>query len=171
MTGVKRAAANDVSESSRKTAKTENGESAGKGKVEEGKSSKTPLPPSVFKSKALPLHFNITHTPPSIAVDESAPGTAVDPGFVAHTIAVPSTFSTGSYGWKGSKRMTLELQNSDAKETVTVMLSINAVVVGSKSSKDVDGDAETVDHENQDEDGEQSKEDETETQANDAIDS
>jgi hypothetical protein len=39
---------------------------------------------------------------------------------------VPSSFSTGSYGWKGSKRITVELQTSEdggAKEKVQVMFT------------------------------------------------
>jgi hypothetical protein len=70
----------------------------------------------------------VTHTPPTIAdPDSEAVSTAIaDPGFVGNLTLVPSSFSTGSYGWKGSKRITVELQNSedgDAKEKVQVMLT------------------------------------------------
>jgi hypothetical protein len=88
----------------------------------------------------------------------------VDPGFIGNTTLVPTTFSTGSYGWKGTKRITIELENSEGgkeKEKVQVMLtyvflscviilrltasydpmfSINATVMGSKNaSSDGDG--------------------------------
>ncbi|KAG6865663.1 hypothetical protein C0991_000433 [Blastosporella zonata] len=57
-----------------------------------------------------------------------------DIGFIGNLTLVPSTFSTGSFGWKGSKRITVELQDSEGeeKEKVQVMLSINATVIGSK---------------------------------------
>lgn len=111
------------------------------------------MPASAFKSKALPLHVNITHTPPSIADDESVPAANADPGFLSAVTLTATSFNTGSYGWKGSKRFTVELQGSgDEKEKVQVMLryvhfcayyregmlmvgfSINATVVGSKQA-------------------------------------
>lgn len=95
------------------------------------------LPTSTFKSHALPLHINITHTPPSISPtsegknddsDDRVPVASTDPGFIGNLSLVPSSFSTGSYGWKGSKRITVELQNADGgldgeKEKVQVMLT------------------------------------------------
>jgi hypothetical protein len=84
------------------------------------------LPLSAFKSRALPLHANVTHTPPSITDDKGAPAANVDPGFIGNTTLVPTTFSTGSYGWKGTKRITVELENSESgkeKEKVQVMLT------------------------------------------------
>lgn len=101
---------------------------------------KANLAASQFKARALPLHINVTNTPPSIADGESAPATSVDPGFIGTTTLLPSTFSTGSYGWKGSKRITIELPNpdggDDSKEKVHVMLTINATVMGSKNAKE-----------------------------------
>lgn len=135
-----------------------------------------------FTSRALPLHVNITHTPPSITKEddnddnnssgkeeEKAPEegnvnvTASDVGFIGNLTLVPTSFSTGSYGWKGSKRITVELQGGDSdkeghKEKVQVILSsvlflqalytlmsrltapyklfrINATVLGSKPAK------------------------------------
>ncbi|KAA1477122.1 hypothetical protein DENSPDRAFT_786173, partial [Dentipellis sp. KUC8613] len=94
---------------------------------------------TAFKARALPLHVNLTHTPPSIPDEETAPAANADPGFIGTTSLLPTTFNTGSYGWKGSKRITLELPNPDGgddKEKVHVMLTINATVMGSKQTKD-----------------------------------
>ncbi|KAF8894754.1 hypothetical protein BD779DRAFT_861987 [Infundibulicybe gibba] len=102
------------------------------------KSAKAPVPASTFKSQALPLHVNITHTPPSIPDDDTVPAAPEDPGFVGNLTLVPASFNTGSYGWKGSRRITVELENKTdggEKETVQVMLTINATVVGSKQAK------------------------------------
>jgi hypothetical protein len=89
--------------------------------------SQTAIPTATFKATALPLHVNLTHTPPTIADPESEAVSAViaDPGFVGNLTLVPSSFATGSYGWKGSKRITVELQNpqGEAKEKVQVMLT------------------------------------------------
>ncbi|EMD34386.1 hypothetical protein CERSUDRAFT_117255 [Gelatoporia subvermispora B] len=91
-----------------------------------------------FKSRALPLHVNVTHTPPALLDDETVQVANADPGFVGATTLVPTTFSTGTYGWKGSKRLTVELQNGEGeeREKVHVMLTINATVMGSKGAKD-----------------------------------
>ncbi|KAF8610604.1 hypothetical protein BDV93DRAFT_601593 [Ceratobasidium sp. AG-I] len=104
--------------------------SGGKGKA------KPALSPEDFKSKALPLHINITQTPPKI--DESSEKSD-DSGFIAAIAMQPSTFSTGSYGWKGSRRLTIPLEGGADGETVTVMININATVAG---SKDATADAE-----------------------------
>lgn len=91
-----------------------------------GFDSKASLPASTFKNKALPLHINVTHTPPSIPDDESAPATSADPGFLATFSLLPTSFATGSYGWKGTKRFAVELPNPDGgdeKEKVQVMLT------------------------------------------------
>ncbi|KAF8160623.1 hypothetical protein B0H34DRAFT_806152 [Crassisporium funariophilum] len=117
------------------------------------KTAKPPLPTADFKTKALPLHVNLTHTPPSIRKEGSIDGNgnedvmegaqdivAEDVGFIGNLTLLPSSFATGSYGWKGSKRITVELQGGDSdgeggKEKVQVMLTINATVVGSKPAK------------------------------------
>ncbi|KZV70600.1 hypothetical protein PENSPDRAFT_664928 [Peniophora sp. CONT] len=94
-----------------------------------------------FKKHALPLHVNITHTPPPIADDKES-AAVTDPGFLGGISMQPATFSTGSYGWKGSKRLQVELDGGDGKEKVHVMLnySINATVMGSKAAgKDEEG--------------------------------
>ena len=95
-----------------------------------------------FKAKALPLHLNLTHTPPTILKEETvgekdneeaelANATATgnsDAGFIGNLTLVPNVFSTRSYGWKGSKRLTVELQDGDTdaegmKEKVQIMLT------------------------------------------------
>ncbi|CAE6492532.1 unnamed protein product [Rhizoctonia solani] len=93
---------------------------------------KAPLSAEDFKSKALPLHVNLTQTPPKLE-GESAPATS-DDGLLASIAMQPTTFQTGSYGWKGSRRMTIPLPGGTEGETVTVMININASVVGSKDA-------------------------------------
>ena len=115
----------------------------------------TSMAQSAFKSRAVPLHVSITTTAPSLEGQESAP---VDPGFLASTTLVPSTFSTGSFGWKGHKRMVVELPKAEGEgegEKVHVTLTyvfhsdnatvvwiptsqcrINATVIGSKDVKE-----------------------------------
>ncbi|KIM28821.1 hypothetical protein M408DRAFT_68821 [Serendipita vermifera MAFF 305830] len=91
-----------------------------------------PLPSKEeFKASALPLHVNITHTPPPIDQVSAASQT---PGFMGHIVLTPTEFNTRSYGWKGSKKLYVELQNSEGpdKKKVWVQLNINATVVGSK---------------------------------------
>ncbi|KAK0185899.1 hypothetical protein F5146DRAFT_160480 [Armillaria mellea] len=142
MAGTKRASDDTSGPTTRasKAAKTDNGThaTAAKGAKKGGKrGAKASLPASTFKSKALPLHINVTHTPPSIPDDESAPATSADPGFLATLSLLPTSFATGSYGWKGTKRFAVELPNPDGgdeKEKVQVMLTVNAAVVGSKQA-------------------------------------
>jgi len=90
-----------------------------------------------FKAHALPLHLHVTHTPPAVAEagteEDPTPNLSTDPGHIASVTLTPSTFATGSYGWKGSKRVAVELKNADGKkEKVMVMMTVNATVVGSK---------------------------------------
>ncbi|QRV86286.1 hypothetical protein RhiJN_14304 [Ceratobasidium sp. AG-Ba] len=90
-----------------------------------------------FKAKALPIHLNLTHTPPKLAesTEESetpAEPSSSDPGFIASIPMQPTVFSTGSYGWKGSRRLTIPVGTDG--ETVTVMININAAVAGSKDA-------------------------------------
>ncbi|KAI0320293.1 hypothetical protein OF83DRAFT_1021014, partial [Amylostereum chailletii] len=99
---------------------------------------------NAFKKRALPLHVNVTHTPPTIPDDKSAPAATADPGFLAAVAIQPTTFNTGSYGWKGTKRLTIEIddpEGGEGKEKVHVMLQINATVIGSKQAKG-DGEAD-----------------------------
>ncbi|KAG8884885.1 hypothetical protein FRB97_003092 [Tulasnella sp. 331] len=90
-----------------------------------------------FKEHALPLHVNITHTPPSVEAPaehaDTTPNTSTDSGHVASITLTPSVFSTGSFGWKGSRKIAVELLNAEGvKETVMVNMSFNATVAGSK---------------------------------------
>ncbi|KAI1791488.1 hypothetical protein LXA43DRAFT_1061259 [Ganoderma leucocontextum] len=120
-----------------KTEKAETSPKAGRGRGGK-KAHKANIAASAFKARARPMHINITHTSPE---DAGASGTSTDPGFLGTSMLVPSTFATGSYGWKGSKRFSVELQNPEGaegeeKEKVHVMLTINATVIGSKGAKE-----------------------------------
>ncbi|KAJ3762621.1 hypothetical protein EV361DRAFT_267571 [Lentinula raphanica] len=138
MAGTKRSAEDSgPATRSAKSAKTDETSTAAKGKKGGNKknSTKAVLPASQFKAKALPLHVNVTHTPPSAADDDSVPSTSADPGQLGSLTLLPSSFNTGSYGWKGSKRLTVELENdTGTKEKVQVMLTINATVLNSKNA-------------------------------------
>ena len=84
---------------------------------------------AAFKAKALPIHVNLTHTPPVLAEDAKDVA-QIDPGFIGQTTLTPTTFNTGSYGWKGSKRVTIELENdSGIKEKVQVMMTCVDIVL------------------------------------------
>ncbi|KAG1768596.1 hypothetical protein EV702DRAFT_1144129 [Suillus placidus] len=88
---------------------------------------------TAFKSRAQPLHVNISHTRPPTDVEST------DPGFLEAIELISSSFSTGSFGWKGSKRMTVnlpKLEGEEEEEKVHVMLTINATVIGSKDAKE-----------------------------------
>jgi len=149
MAGRKRAAPEDATTRPTKTAKTTTGKARGKTGPKANLSAKT------FKSQARPLHISITHTPPPVTEDsgEKASSEATDPGFLAALSLQPSSFSTGTYGWKGSKRVTIEVDNPDTgeKERLQVQLSFNATVLGSKGK---DGEDEETKEEKKDDDGE-----------------
>ncbi len=81
---------------------------------------------STFKSLALPLHVNITHTPPVITDDdEKVPASSADPGCIGSSTLLPKVFKTGSYGWNGNKRVTIEVDNPEGgdKEKLQVMIT------------------------------------------------
>ncbi|KAF9792260.1 hypothetical protein BJ322DRAFT_1149985 [Thelephora terrestris] len=149
MAGRKRAAPEDATARPTKTAKTSAGRARGK------TGPKTNLSAKTFKSQAHPLHISITHTPPPVTEDagEKASPDAADPGFLASFSLQPSSFSTGTYGWKGSKRVTIEVDNPDTgeKEKLQVQLSFNATVLGSKGK---DGEDEEPKEEKKEEDDE-----------------
>lgn len=67
------------------------------------------MSPEDFKAKALPLHAHITQIPPKLdeSKDDLAAPSTSDAGFLASIAMQPSTFSTKSYGWKGSRRLTI----------------------------------------------------------------
>lgn len=144
MAGRKRASDSEAVPSTRgsKAAKTDTSSSPAKTKGSK-KGPKATIPTSTFKARALPLHINITHTPPSIVDEtvEAGVSAPIDPGFIGAVALAPTTFSTGSYGWKGSKRIVVELLNAEAAEgeprdKVHVLLTMNATVVGSKQAKE-----------------------------------
>lgn len=108
------------------------------------------MPTAEFKTKARPLHVHVTHTPPSINAHSSseeakagaedvvasvtegeenlgeptAPSAPTDVGMISSLTLLPSEFSTGSYGWKGSKKVWVELQGAEGTvEKVQVMLT------------------------------------------------
>jgi len=147
MPASKKRTANEVVESSgpttrgAKAAKTDKSPSRSKAGAKKG-GPKANLATSEFISKALPLHINITHTPPTISTEaenESVP----DPGLIGTTTLLPSSFSTGSYGWKGNKRIMVELLDGEGKkEKVHVMLTVNATVMGSKNVGKGEGDGD-----------------------------
>ena len=77
---------------------------------------------SAFHSRAQPIHINITHTEPLVDVDAAEK----DPGFLGSVSLAATTFSTGSFGWKGNKRMTVDLpkmEGQEEAEKVQVMLT------------------------------------------------
>ncbi|KAJ7234311.1 hypothetical protein B0H12DRAFT_162491 [Mycena haematopus] len=125
-----------------KVAKTDKTSPASKAKKGGAKKAKVAIPTSEFKSKALPLHVNLTHTPPVLSnATDTVQAAPTDPGHLGSLTLVPKSFKTGSYGWTGTKRLAIELLNPDGgdKEKVNVMLTINATVMG---SKDADGEKE-----------------------------
>ncbi|KAG8856529.1 hypothetical protein FRB91_000686 [Serendipita sp. 411] len=117
------------------------------------KSEKNKLPSQAeFKDAALPLHVNLTHTPPPI---DQVAAASKDPGFMGHVVLAPSVFNTRSYGWKGSKKLLVELENSSGPEKtkVWVQLNINATVLGSKPTiEDDESAAKEAGHANKDDD-------------------
>lgn len=176
--GRKRAAAEDIEKRetrSSKAAKTEGTKTAGKAAKGTARLkarliplqdvspshrrifAQTSMAQSTFKSRAVPLHVSITTTSPAPEGQEAVPA---DPGFLASTTLVPSTFATGSFGWKGHKRMVVELPKAEGEEegekvhvTLTYVFHsdhstvvwvstcrcrINATVIGSKDVKEGD---------------------------------
>jgi hypothetical protein len=62
-------------------------------------------------ARALPITVNITSTPPPITDETNVSATSTDPGYIGGVKCLASQFSTGSYGWKGNKRLTIEVPN------------------------------------------------------------
>ena len=78
-----------------------------------------------FMTNAARFHVNLTHTPPTTDADGN-PLAPADPGFIGNLTLAPSNFTTGSYGWKGSKRITIEVQDPQGgaeKNELQVMLT------------------------------------------------
>jgi hypothetical protein len=83
------------------------------------------IPASVFKAHAVPLHVTVTDTPPTARDDNCASPESVDQGILGTVALQPCTFTTKSYGWKGSRRFAIDIVDpvSGEKNTVQVMLS------------------------------------------------
>ena len=71
---------------------------------------------NAFKASALPLHVNITHTPPVAGDDDTQDVAQIDPGFIGSMTLVPSTFG-GDFGWTATKELTVELLNDGSAQT------------------------------------------------------
>ncbi|KAK7055115.1 hypothetical protein R3P38DRAFT_2845194 [Favolaschia claudopus] len=152
MAGTKRSAEDGPSTRASKVAKTDKESPSSKGKKGGAKKGPKAIPTAAFKSKALPLHVNLTHTPPSLSDGDTIPVAQSDPGHLGSVTLVAKSFKTGSYGWTGSKRLNIELLNPEGgdKEKVSVMLTINATVMGSKNADDGDKEAEEAEEKEED---------------------
>ncbi|KAI5987535.1 hypothetical protein EDD15DRAFT_1484106 [Pisolithus albus] len=127
---------------SSKVQKTEGGRAPGRGGAKGTARLKTGLTASAFKSRAAPLHLALSYNPfpgegETVAVEAGEEGASI----LSTTTLTPSSFTTGSFGWKGSKRMAVSLkapgEGGEAEgETVHVMLTVNATVIGSKDVKE-----------------------------------
>lgn len=148
MAGRKRAATDSSSTEKRetrssKTQKVDNGTKGTTKRKPKGTGAlKTGLTTTAFKSRAVPLHVAIGHRP---FVGEGETGAA---DLLASVTLAPTSFATGSYGWKGSKRITVPLRAHGESEpegeelekgAVHVTLTINATVIGSKGAKETEG--------------------------------
>lgn len=122
--------------------KTEGGRASGKGGAKGAARLKTGLTASAFKSRAAPLHLALSFNPfpgegETVAVGEGEEQASI----LTTTTLTASSFSTGSFGWKGSKRIATPLkapgEGGEAEEdTVHIMLTVNATVIGSKDVKE-----------------------------------
>ena len=84
------------------------------------------IPVSDFKARAVPLHAVVTRTPPAAKDDNSAsPAPVDDPDLLGAIALQPCSFTTGSYGWKGSKRLAIDLVDPTGgeKKKVQVLLT------------------------------------------------
>jgi hypothetical protein len=84
------------------------------------------IPASDFKARAVPLHVVVTRTPPAARDDNNTSPTPVDDTDLLGALALqPCSFTTGSYGWKGSKRLAIDLVDltGGEKKKVQVMLT------------------------------------------------
>lgn len=96
---------------------------------------------AAFKAGALPLHIQISHTPPSIPDDETKNASSADPGNIGHLAIIPvclpathsvppcsilpqTEFKTGSYGWKGTKRIVIELKDPNSSTSTGEKLQV-----------------------------------------------
>lgn len=122
--------------------KTEGGRASGRGGAKGAARLKTGLTASAFKSRAAPIHLALSFNPfpgegETVAVGEGEEQASI----LTTTTLTASSFSTGSFGWKGSKRIAIPLkapgEGGEAEEdTVHIMLTVNATVIGSKDVKE-----------------------------------
>ncbi|KAI6038412.1 hypothetical protein EDC04DRAFT_1977532 [Pisolithus marmoratus] len=127
---------------SSKVQKTEGGRAPGRGGAKGTARLKTGLTAPAFKSRAPPLHLALSYNPfpeegETIAVGEGGEQASI----LTTTTLAPSSFTTGSFGWKGSKRIAVSFKapgegGRDEEDTVHVMLTVNATVIGSKDVKE-----------------------------------
>jgi hypothetical protein len=84
------------------------------------------IPASDFKARAVLLHVAVTRSPPAARDDNNtSPAPVDDTDFLDAVALQPCSFTTGSYGWKGSKRLAIDLVDpaSGEKKKVQVMLT------------------------------------------------
>ncbi|KAJ7830510.1 hypothetical protein B0H14DRAFT_2807377 [Mycena olivaceomarginata] len=141
MAGTKRGAEDGPATRASKVAKTDKNSSTSKPKKGGAKKAKVPYRPLRSRARRCRCTSTLPTRPPSLSDGDTVPAAPTDPGHLGSLTLVAKSFKTGSYGWTGSKRLTIELLNPEGgdKEKVNVMLTINATVLG---SKDADGDKE-----------------------------
>ncbi|KXN92011.1 hypothetical protein AN958_11071 [Leucoagaricus sp. SymC.cos] len=103
------------------------------------------MPASAFSKKALPLHVNLTHTPPKLP-DEGEEVVPDDPGYICTMTLIPCVHPTGGYGWHGKGMVRvglLDVEKGEERKQVEVVLSVDAVVVDSKDPTPSAGQAVT----------------------------
>jgi len=145
MAGTKRSAEGSSPRTTRssKIAKKD-GDSSPKHTAKGGKKGpKSGVAASSFLKHTLPFTAHLTHTPPSIPDGETVSAASADPGNIGSVKCLTTQFATGSYGWKGNKRVKMEITNeAGEKEEVQVQITINATVIGSKNAPGDDADEE-----------------------------
>ncbi|KAI6123248.1 hypothetical protein EDD16DRAFT_686099 [Pisolithus croceorrhizus] len=127
---------------SSKVQKTEGGRAPGRGGPKGTARLKTGLTASAFKSRATPLHLALSYNPfPGEGETVAVEAGGEEASILSTTTLTPSSFTTGSFGWKGSKRIAVSLkaprEGGEAEgDTVHIMLTVNATVIGSKDAKE-----------------------------------
>src|SRR6267142_1363543 len=71
------------------------------------------------------MHVTVTDTPPTARDDNCTSPDSVDQRILGTVALQPCTFTTRSYGWKGSRRLAIDIADpgSGEKNKVQVMLS------------------------------------------------
>ncbi|KIO03971.1 hypothetical protein M404DRAFT_26593 [Pisolithus tinctorius Marx 270] len=129
---------------SSKVQKTEGGRASGKGGAKGAARLKTGLTASAFKSRAAPIHLALSFNPfpgegETVAVGEGEEQASI----LTTTTLTASSFSTGSFGWKGSKRIAIPLKApgvlwccESRTSVANPSIRVNATVIGSKDVKE-----------------------------------